>query len=90
MRKESILSVAFALTVPTMGLAAGTPEDIYHGALHHHRPPIHRRIGQMQAMPPKQATMFSSTVAVPHSVYEREGLTRNPSDCAVYSCIGNN
>jgi hypothetical protein len=27
---------------------------------------------------------------VPHSVYEREGLSRNPADCVVYGCIGNN
>jgi hypothetical protein len=27
---------------------------------------------------------------VPHRVYEREGLTRNPADCVVYGCIGNN
>lgn len=28
--------------------------------------------------------------SVPHRVYEREGLTRNPEDCVVWGCIGNN
>ncbi len=41
-------------------------------------------------MPPARPVLFSATQRVPHRVYEQEGLTRDPSDCVVYGCIGNN
>jgi hypothetical protein len=36
------------------------------------------------------ASVFAAPPRVPHSVLEREGLTRNPDACAVWGCIGNN
>ena len=33
---------------------------------------------------------FLAPRRVPHSVYEREGLSRDPDACAVWGCVGNN
>ncbi len=90
MRRRFALSVALTLAVPAMALATTAPQDIHRGTLHHHHALIHRRVTDMQVMPPVRPMAFSSTLHVPHRVYEQEGLTRNPSDCVIYGCIGNN
>lgn len=77
-----------AVSAPTMALAEDTP--------HHERGMVrsghglaHERPGYGQLIRPGRPILFSSQ-SIPHSVYEREGLTRNPEHCVVYGCIGNN
>ena len=88
--KRLALSFALILAVPAMAIAATAPEGIHRGTLRHHQPMIHRRVAETQVIPPMRPMVFSSAQRVPHRVYEIEGLTRNPSDCVVYGCIGNN
>lgn len=90
MRVNFALVVALLLAVPTLAAAATAPQDIHHGTARHHHMLMHRRVVEVEAMRPAHPMDFSSTQRVPHRTYEREGLTRNPSDCVVYGCIGNN
>lgn len=53
------------------------------GARRHHAPPRHA------AAVFRLERAFQSQ-PVSQSVYEREGLTRNPDDCAVLGRLGNN
>ncbi len=88
--KRLALSFALVFAVPAMAVAATTSVGIHRGTLRHHHPMIHRTVAETQVMPPMRPTVFSSAQRVPHRVYEIEGLTRNPSACVVYGCIGNN
>ncbi len=90
MRRKFALSIALILAVPAAAVAATEPQGIHRGALHHRHLPSRRRIVEVQPMPPVRPVLFSATQRVPHRVYEQEGLTRDPSDCVVYGCIGNN
>ncbi len=90
MRRIFALSIALILSVPATAVAATEPQGIHRGALHHHHLPTRRRVVEVQAVPQSQSVLFFATQRVPHRVYEQEGLTRDPSDCVVYGCIGNN
>lgn len=88
MTKRLTLITVAMLATPAIALAATGPLATHRGTVRH--PLIHRRVAEVHAVRPARPMFFSSTLRVPYRVYEQEGLTRNPSDCVVYGCIGNN
>ena len=78
------------LAVPATAMAVTEAQGAHRGTLYHQDLPTRRRVVEVQAVPQLQPTLFSATRRIPHRVYEQEGLTRSPSDCVVYGCIGNN
>ena len=79
--------IATFLAAPASGLAEGAyNQPIERGAFRHHHVLPHGRVSFRRAMP-----FFSKQAAsAQHRLYEREGLTRDPNDCVIYGCIGNN
>jgi hypothetical protein len=87
------LALGLALAIPAAAYAydGGSPPSH-----HHYRRPYHGRVAY------RAPTAAPALVSAPnvgfwppsyttsHEQYEIEGLTRNPDDCVIYGCIGNN
>ncbi len=79
-------AITMLLATPTTTFAEGASRHSDRGAVHSRHPLAHEHVGAMRL---ERASAFSSQL-IPHSVYEREGLSRNPEDCVVWGCVGNN
>jgi hypothetical protein len=79
-------AITMLLVTPATTLAEGASRHSDRGAVHSRRSLDYEHVG---AMRPGRVTAFSSQL-IPHNVYEREGLSRNPEDCVIWGCVGNN
>lgn len=82
MSKHLLASATLAafLAVPLLAFADDSPFRVQGDTLHHYSLAHDRVAGNRAAQAER----------VQHSQYEREGLTRDPDDCVVYGCLGNN
>jgi hypothetical protein len=87
------LALGLALAIPAAAYAydGGSPPS------HHHCRRPHHGIVAYRAPPPAPALVsppndefWPPSYRTSHEQYEIEGLTRNPEDCVIYGCIGNN
>ena len=88
------LALGLALAIPAAAHAydGGSPPSHrhdggrpYHGMVAHRAPapaPALASVPNVGLWPPSYTPS--------HEQYEIEGLTRNPDDCVIYGCIGNN
>jgi hypothetical protein len=80
MRKLSApVAITMLLAIQTTPFADSGSRRSDRGAARSRHSLAHKHLG---AMRPERAIAFSSQL-VPHSVDEREGLSRNPEDCVV-------
>jgi hypothetical protein len=94
MSSKFVVMVVAALLVaaPMAVFAEGSSGDAPRFPARPHTALARHRLADMRATHSKRPAAFISVEPhlSLHSVYEREGLTRNPDDCVVYGCLGNN
>jgi hypothetical protein len=92
MRVVAFVMMAALLAGSSAASAQINPRHSVRGALGHPRPLAHQGVAYRFAARPRPpiTSLSPATPSALHSLYEREGLTRNPDACAVWGCIGNN
>ena len=92
MRLVASVVMAALLAASSAPFAQANPRHADRGALGHPRPLAHQGVAYRFAARPRPpiTSLSPATPSSLHSLYERQGLTRNPDACAVWGCIGNN
>jgi len=72
--------VILLLAGSTFAFAQDASRPAHRFSVRHH--PARQRVARVVTAP--------APGIVPHSVYEREGLSRDPNACIIWGCIGNN
>ncbi len=79
-------AITMLLATPTTPFAEGGSRHSDRGAAHSRHSLAHEHVGAVRS----ERAIASSSQHIPHNVYEREGLSRNPEDCVIWGCVGNN